>query len=117
MSSSPPSADDWDIPDDLLAFASEEEKLAYQRALEVKAALQSPLDFACHVSPQTQRYLHAEYLNRILVQLIAGELLHPVTGKPVSKLAITEPPRHGKSYRVSDHLPAWFLPKSPNELV
>lgn len=42
-------------------------------------------------------------------------LVHPTRGdRPVYNLAIDMPPRHGKSYLVSQHHPAYFLAKYPN---
>jgi len=35
----------------------------------------------------------------------------------IIKLAISMPPRHGKSYLVSEHLPAWFITKWPDKRV
>lgn len=101
------------IDPDLLKYATPEELAAYENALKYELALQSPLDYACYVSPKTVRTPHAEFLNTILVRLIAGTLYHPRTGLVVTNLAISMPPRHGKSYLVSDHLPAWFETKYP----
>lgn len=50
----------------------------------------------------------------------AGNLIkvHPERGdRPVYNLAISMPPRHGKSFLVSEHLPAWFLSNYPNYSV
>jgi predicted phage terminase large subunit-like protein len=45
-------------------------------------------------------------------------LVHPERNdSPVYNLAISMPPRHGKSYLVSEHLPAWFLTKFPDYSV
>ncbi len=35
----------------------------------------------------------------------------------VEKLFVTMPPRHGKSYLVSDHTPAWFLTRFPDARI
>jgi predicted phage terminase large subunit-like protein len=41
-------------------------------------------------------------------------LVHPTRGdRPVYNLAISMPPRHGKSFLVSEHLPVWFLANYP----
>jgi predicted phage terminase large subunit-like protein len=45
-------------------------------------------------------------------------LVHPTRGdRPVYNIAISMPPRHGKSYLVSEHLPAWFLSNYPQYSV
>lgn len=106
-----------EIDAELLALATPAELAAYETALKVEAALLSPLDYAVHVTPTTERYKHVEYLNRILVALVEGTLRHPRTGKPVRKLMISEPPRHGKSYHVSDHMPAWYISRYPDRYV
>jgi predicted phage terminase large subunit-like protein len=44
----------------------------------------------------------------------SGRFEHPVTGEEcVYNLAISMPPQHGKSYMVSEHLPAWYMTKYP----
>lgn len=45
-------------------------------------------------------------------------LIHPERGdRPVYNLAISMPPRHGKSFLVSEHLPGWFLSNYPQYSV
>lgn len=105
------------ISADLLQYASPAELEAYEQALRLELALKSPLDYAEYVSPKTERLPHTELLNAVIVQLLAGELRHPRTGEVVWKLAVSMPPRHGKSYLVSDHLPAWFETKYPDKYV
>lgn len=109
-----------------LSVATPEELQLYARALELQTDLLSPLDYACKVS-KAIRYRHIEELNRWIMALIEGRLyfdgpgpapgpdgLHPSRGdRPVYNLAISMPPRHGKSYLVSEHLPAWFLSSYP----
>lgn len=109
-----------------LTVATPDELALYARALELHTDLLSPLDYACKVS-SAHRYAHVEELNRWIMALIDGRLyfdgpgpaagrdgLHPFRGdRPVYNLAISMPPRHGKSYLVSEHLPAWFLSSYP----
>lgn len=119
------------IPEHLLQYATPEELAKYERHLELEVALRSPLDYAMHTTPSSVRYQHIELLNAYLSALFEGRLYkngpgpmpkgfgddarHPVTGeKPVDQLAISFPPRHGKSYMVSEHTPAWFLTKYPD---
>lgn len=118
------------IPRDLLQVATEEELALYARALEIHGDLLSALDYAVKVSG-ADRYAHVEELNRWITALIDGRMyfdgpgpgpnehgVHPFRGdKPVYNLAISMPPRHGKSYLVSEHLPAWFLSSYPEYSV
>ena len=125
---------------ELLAHATPEELVAYKEALEIELALESPLDYACYTSGSA-RPPHIELLNDWIMALIEGRLyfdgpgpapvwsgetyvdgdhvfkvmVHPDRGdRPVYNLAISMPPRHGKSYLVSQHLPAWFQTLFPD---
>lgn len=108
-------ADPFDA--ELLAHATPAELAAYEQHLRVEAALLSPLDYAVYVSPATVRFKHVEYLNHRLLALVEGRLRHPKTGLVTRKLMISEPPRHGKSYHVSDHAPAWYESKYPDRFA
>ncbi len=127
------------IPQEHLKVAKAAEVSLYAQALELHLILLTPLDYACEVSPATIRYSHTELLNIWLMALLNGHLyfdgpgptpvpdpsgacdeigrphlVHPTRGdRPVYNLAISMPPRHGKSYVVSEHLPAWFLTNYP----
>lgn len=120
------------IAPELLALASPAEIASYEEAVKLELATLSPLDYACYISPDSaQRFQHTELLNTWIVALIQGRLYqfgpgpvpalddhgvlrHPSTGaEPVYRLTISMPPRHGKSFLVSDHLPAWFLTVHP----
>ena len=120
-----------------LALCTPEELQVYQKLLRRDIALQSPLAYAEEVTAGTERYPHAEYVDRHLVALVehrlfksgisdtpgirnleTGEFEHPSTGETACKfLALSEPPRHGKSFLVSDHLPPWFLTRWPDRNV
>jgi len=119
-----------------LSLFSPEELAAYEEALQLQVHLTSPLDYALHVSEATERYAHVELLNRHIVALVEhrlypsgtatdvavpdaeGVLRHPQTGEPVCEwLDISMPPRHGKSYLVSEHTPPWFITKYPEKRV
>lgn len=117
------------IPQEDLAVAKPEEVAIYLRALELHSQLLSPLDYAVTVS-KAKRYPHVELLNRWIVAQVDGRLyfdgpgpegvkrggvfVHPTRGdRVVYNLAISMPPRHGKSFLVSEHLPAWFLTNYP----
>lgn len=118
-----------------LAYASPEELLALKKALALEMALSGPLAYAQYVSPGTENYPHIEYLDSLIVALIEHRLykagpglpgikneegmwVHPLTGERVLlQLAVSMPPRHGKSYLISEHLPAWFVTKYPEQRV
>lgn len=121
------------IDPELLALATPAELEALEEALKHELALLSPLDYALYVSPtQAMALRHVEMLNQWLLALVEGRLyldgpgpapvlgpegrlVHPETGdSPVYRLTISMPPRHGKSFLVSDHLPAWFLTRYPH---
>ena len=117
------------IGGDELAVATPDELALYARALELHSDLLSPLDYAVKVSGAV-RYAHIELLNVWILALVEGRLYFdgpgpgPVGGvrpgrgdRPVYNVAISMPPRHGKSYLVSEHLPAWFLSSYPQYSV
>lgn len=54
--------------DDLLLLSSDEQQV-YLDLLERYVALQSPLDYACYISPETIRYAHIERLNEEILAL------------------------------------------------
>lgn len=127
------------IPSALLEQATQAERKAYQSALQNYLALQSPLDYAQHVSPDTEEYRHIVLLNALVVSLIEdrlysrgigppgtpedpqdpeSRLVHPETGEPVlDRLFVTLPPRHGKSYLISEHTPPWYLTRFPDRRI
>lgn len=99
------------LTEEQLAVASPEERRMYHRALELELAKASPLDYALFVSKGAQAYPHTKLLSSLIVRLVTGKLVHPTTGSVVRKLAVSMPPRHGKSYIISDHTPAWAITK------
>lgn len=155
------------IPDNLLAYATPAELVAYEEALRVHLALSGPLAYAQYVSPGTHAYAHLELLDRTITALIEHRLyvggIGPAAvledgasedeegvwrrpgadgrydkqraisdayrrrgrvGDPgyegevaIIRLAVSMPPRHGKSYTISEHLPPWFLTKYPDRQV
>ena len=117
------------LTEDELRLLTDEELEAYVRLQELDADLVSPLQYSMAVSG-AKDYPHQRMLDRWIVALIEGRLyfdgpgpdpvdgVHPTRGdSPVYNLAISMPPRHGKSFLVSEHLPAWFLTKFPNYSV
>ncbi len=119
-----------------LSHLTPQERAAYRKALDLRIAKSGPLAFARYVSPSTEEYAHLVLLNELIVALVehrlyssgpglpgikdevTGQWHHPETEEPVLvKLAISMPPRHGKSYLVSEHMPAWYLANNPEKRV
>lgn len=118
------------------------ERSQYKAALERVEALRSPLAYGIYCSRMrsydhviaTEDYLLAALHGRLYKSGIGprcvfepdpefpddefeGTWVHPETGeKAVFNLALAKPPRHGKSFHISEHLPAWFLTKYPDLL-
>lgn len=97
-----------------LAVATPGELAAYKKALEMELALSSPLAYAQYVSPWVERQPHLEYLDRLIVNLINDRIRNPETGEVVRRLAVSMPPRHGKSTVISEHMPPWVLSCYPD---
>lgn len=115
-----------ELPEYALDLMTDEERQLYLRALELHNQMYSPLDYMVTVS-KAERYNHVVMLNDWVMALMDGRLyfdgpgpmpengVHPVRGdRPVYNLAISMPPRHGKSFLVSEHMPAWFLSNFPD---
>ncbi|MGH7744116.1 MAG: phage terminase large subunit [Candidatus Dormibacteria bacterium] len=102
---------------EVLAHATDAERQALEDSLLRELALISPLSYAEIVSPWVQRYRHVELLDRLLLDLIEGRLINPLTQKPYRKMAVSMPPQHGKSTIISEHCPAWYLTKYPDRRV
>lgn len=66
------------------------------------------LDYCQHLSPQYMRPKHIEYLASKLEAVERGE---------ISRLAISMPPRHGKSELASNFFPSWFIGRHPDKYV
>ncbi len=94
------------IPDDLLALASPKERKAYEAALRRHVALLSPLDFALATRQDAQEWPHSRFVSNVLADMQPGE-----------KVILMMPPRHGKSYLVSETMIAWLLARNPNEHI
>lgn len=117
------------------SFLTEDEKQQYNAARFIDEALETPLNYMLAVSPETKAYPHLQLLSDTIVALIehrlyeegpgpasvrnsAGQHVHPVTGEIAKQiLEIDEPPGHGKSFCVSDHLPAWYVTNFPERRV
>ena len=66
------------------------------------------LDYCQHLAPQYMRPKHIKYLAEKLEAVERGE---------IKRLAISMPPRHGKSELASNYFPSWFLGRNPNKYV
>jgi predicted phage terminase large subunit-like protein len=112
------------------------ERQLYHDAKRRELALLSPMEYGAYASNMI-RFPHVEYIDTLIMAAQNGRLYksgvgprcvwyaegegdydghwgHPVTGeKAIFNLAFSEPPRHGKSFHVSEHLPAWFLTRYP----
>jgi predicted phage terminase large subunit-like protein len=132
------------IDDELLKYATPQELGMYQRALEIETKLSGILAFCTTVTPSFKEYPHIRLIATHLDALIEGRLyydgpgptpirsdedvevdeesgeeyftmIHPTRGDPVVyNLLLHAPPRHGKSFLVSEHLPAYLLIKFPD---
>ena len=122
------------IPEEFLKKATPKELEEYERLLRIQLATRSPLDYMLLVTPSSQAFAHIVMLNSYIMALTEGRLYtdgpgplptghgddarHPTRGdKPVDQLAISMPPRHGKSFFTSEHMPAWFLTTFPEYFV
>lgn len=105
------------IDRELLAAATPKEIARYKEALRIRLALSSPADYAAAVSGgKFQIPPHVRLLSDTLVALVDGTLLKP-DGTPYRRLAVSMPPRHGKSELCSKYFPAWFLTRQPEGKV
>lgn len=131
------------IDDELLRYATPQELAMYSRALEIEAKLAGILPYVKAASPQVKEYPHVKLIAEHLDALVEGRLyydgpgptpvpsdefeedeetgqryyvmVHPERGDPVVyNLLLHAPPRHGKSFLVSEHFPAYMLTKFPD---
>jgi len=118
-----------------LEHLTPDERQLYKEKKEQQLALMSPMEYGAYVSGM-QRFDHVVYVDNLLMAAMSGRLyksgvsersiflpddqfpddpeegrwVHPHTGEnAIFKIALSEPPRHGKSFHVSEHLPAWFV--------
>ena len=83
-----------------------------QKALQIlneresaENASKNLLDYCQHLAPQYMRPKHVEYLASKLEAVERGE---------IKRLAISMPPRHGKSELASNYFPSWYLGRNPD---
>jgi hypothetical protein len=66
--------------EELLEYATADEAEALRGWLAAQYALNSPLDYACYVSPETERYDHVEMINEWIIALCEFRLYHTGPG-------------------------------------
>ena len=68
----------------------------------------------CALYVHGMRYApHQRLIATAFSQLVNDQLIHPVTGEVVRRLAVSGPPRHGKTSVISEHGIPWYLGRSP----
>jgi predicted phage terminase large subunit-like protein len=124
-----------ELPQHVLDTLTEAEKEEYETQLGLYNDLRTPLTYMCKVDEEAEPYAHIAKLDEHTVALLNHCLypwgigpqaiqvendvwVHPETGEEtVQFMAITMPPRHGKSFYVSHHLPAWYLTRYPDNSI
>ena len=87
----------------ILSIASELERRNY-----AKKCQDDLIAFCKHIDPQYVVGAHHRRLANLLMQIALGEK---------DRIAVSIPPRHGKSHLASTLFPAWFLGKFPDKKV
>jgi len=99
------------LSDEDLAYATPEEAASYHTSLKRELALQSPLDLACLMYPETRRWPHIELLNEHLVALAEYRLTKYGPGVPgTTKLVYNEIDESLKSAKVMYRKDSTTLP-------
>ncbi len=76
----------------------------------------TPASFGRALNPQWIDFPHITYISDLIADFMADKLLGP-NGLPARRLILTMPPRHGKSFLLSQHVPAWYLTMFPDRQV
>src|SRR5688572_5469143 len=79
-----------------------------QRALRGELSRRCLGDFCERMDPPYERSRHADLLIEHLEAVERGE---------IKRRAVVMPPRHSKTYHVSERFPAWFLGRNPTRRV
>lgn len=95
-----------EIPD--LGYATAQEAARIKELLHEKIRVGGLLQFAQAVEPKFEVYDHVKLLAEHLEAVEAGE---------IENLAISMPPRHGKSFLSSYIFPLWYLSKDPSRKI
>jgi predicted phage terminase large subunit-like protein len=84
------------------------ERPGVQHSIARELARRCLSDFCALMDPSYERSRHADLLIQHLEAVERGE---------VRRLAVFMPPRHSKTYHVSERFPAWFLGRNPERRV
>jgi len=90
---------------------------AAKHLLSLRAAEESFLGYVKLMHPEFDlQPFHLELIEA-LDQLEKGQLLHPDTGKAITRLLINWPPRHGKSQIATQLFPAYYMGRNARRTV
>ena len=87
----------------ILAVVEELERRNHAKACELDL-----IEFCKHIDPQYIVAAHHRKLAHLLMEIAYGQK---------DRVAVSIPPRHGKSHLISTLFPAWFLGKFPDKSV
>lgn len=76
----------------------------------------TPADFARMTTKGWIDFPHITFISDLISLFVRDQLLAP-NGRPAKRLFLTMPPRHGKSFLLSQHVPAWYLSQYPDRHV
>ena len=79
-----------------------------ERRTHAKRCQDDLIEFCKHIDPTYIVAAHHKRLAELLMQIAYGDK---------DRIAVSVPPRHGKSHLVSTLFPAWFLGKFPDKKV
>ena len=117
-----------------LKYASSNELAEYERLLTLAQDLKDPLTLGVaikgltpyphqqlivdHIMALLEHRLYPSGIGPLARQTRSGDWVHPLTEeKAVWNLALSTPPRAGKSEIVSTFLPLWFILRNPDKQV
>ena len=96
------------IKGDVSHLSEAQKQRIAQRAVAMRNAQESLLGFATYNFPAYIRAPHLEMVARELERIERGEN---------NRLIVELPPRHGKSWLISQIFPAWYLCRNPTKTV
>lgn len=123
------------LSDEEYELLTDDEKIRYHGDLKIESGLGSPLDYMLAVNKKAKAYPHVKIISDAIVALVEHRLYregpgpdsvqdaegiyrHPVTGEPsLDRLKVSMPPRHSKSFTISQHTPSWYLSNFPDNRV
>ena len=93
-----------------------EQVMVYDTYTWRNEARRTPADFARQLNPQWLDFPHITFISDTIALFMRDKLIGP-GGFPARRLILTMPPRHGKSFLLSQHVPAWYLSMFPDRQV